>query len=465
MHKLINKYLNIWIVILILILSFLWQKTEFYEEVSIDQYKQDYLQACKLIADNYIYLETKLGISRTDFYQQCVSYADIVDWRSGKPQFVQEIRKLRSKFSDGHFDWILDNKLASNATCFLGFVMTVGKNGNFYVGKIYNTFDTDLAPGDQIISWNGIDINVVIDQFSNLIPQSTKLSSMEVAVRRLTIEYSWQPLRDKLEPVRLIYITPDGQTKEQLLTWRKCNVSTKIQDMNDSSKVFLTNAPVPSLEEIPSDVQYTDPALLYYFRTIAGQKVAILHVRKFSLWDTKDLDSTFAKILAEHPEVLVIDLKDSAGGDLGNIVYLSSILNIQKDYCVYEETLDVKTGDRYSRIANLSKDVAETHNLNFKNTWRGTTILRINSICGSCCDNFARWFQLNNRGRIIGLPSAGRFGGYDAYSLKNTKTEIDFPFMDIFPFNDKSLEGIGVKPDDITDDTLDSALEKLIENK
>lgn len=460
MKKLINKFLIIGSLILIL----LGQKTAFCEQVPMDQYKQDYLQACKLIANKYIYLEQKLGISRTNFYQQCITYADGVDWAPGKSQFVREIRKLRSKFNDGHFNWELDNQLASDSSYFLGFIMIMGKDGNVYVGRIYNTFGTDLAPGDQILSWNGKDIHDEIDQFSNLIPQSTKLSSKEVATRRLTTEYSWQPLRDNLEPVRLIYIKPDGQIKEQLLTWQKYDTSIKIQYVHDDSKLFLTNNSFPSLEEIPSDVQYIHSSLLYFFRTIAGQKVAVLHVRQFYNWDTNDLDSTFEKILAGHPEILVIDLKDSAGGQTKNMIALSSILNIQKDFRVYKETIAVKTGNKHSRMINFSEEVAESYDLDFKNIWRGKTILRINSICGSCGDQFTRWFQLNKRGQIIGVPSAGRWGDCNTYTLKNTKTKIDFPFGNEYSSEDKSMEGTGVNPDDVTDDTLDSALEKLIGN-
>jgi len=36
--------------------------------------------------------------------------------------------------------------------------------------------------------------------------------------------------------------------------------------------------------------------------------------------------------------------------------------------------------------------------------------------------------------------------------------------MEVYSSKDKSLEGIGVKPDYVTDDTLDSALQKVIAN-
>ena len=73
-------------------------------------YKQDYMEACNLISKKYIYLESKLNKSREEFLKECKDYSDTVVWKNDKAQFIEEIRKLRSKFADGHFDWKLDRE-------------------------------------------------------------------------------------------------------------------------------------------------------------------------------------------------------------------------------------------------------------------------------------------------------------------------------------------------------------------
>ena len=47
--------------------------------ITPNMYKQDYLQACKLISNEYIYLEQQLGITREQFYEQNVAYGESVD--------------------------------------------------------------------------------------------------------------------------------------------------------------------------------------------------------------------------------------------------------------------------------------------------------------------------------------------------------------------------------------------------
>ncbi|SKC79128.1 S41 family peptidase [Maledivibacter halophilus] len=424
-------------------------------------YKEDYLEAVKLIADNYIYLERKLDKSRKDFLNESIEYANSLDWSGGEKQFIFEIRKLLSKLPDGHVIWSLDKELyPRDGGMFLGLIMTVGKDNKVYVGKIYDEYIDSISEGYEIVKIDGKEAIEEIKSFSDIIPSSTSYGSMELAARNFSIEYPNMPIRDELKDVKIEYKDEKGNIKETILKWKECHATTNFEKYEENNLVLLTNGIKPSLEEIPKDVQYKNPDLLYYFRTINSKKAAILHPRDFNNWNQNDLDLTFKEILNNEPDILILDLKDTAGGAFDQVLFLSHIIGINKEFKFFYDYIDSETKMRTSGIGDFN---FISDKIDFENVWNGNVILRINSICASGSDFFPRWFQINKRGKIIGMPTTGAGGGTDVFTLKNTKTQIYIPLRErIILGDDKPLEGNSIMPDDFEDGSLMEILEKTI---
>lgn len=420
-------------------------------------YKQDYMEACELISKKYIYLESKLNRSREEFLKECKDYSDTINWGNDKTQFIEEIRKLRSKFADGHFDWKLDRENWINEQGkYLGFTLTIGADNKVYVGKVYPYFTDKISAGDEVVKWNGEDIKKEIESVSGLIPQSTKHASYELAARQLTIEYPNKPLRNELKPVTVIFRNKkDGFQSEVEFEWQNCSATAqwdKFVEGSDSNMILLTCGMIPSLEDLPADSKYVHPYLPFYTRKTPAGKFVILHPRSFSEWTVDDLDKTFKQILENSPDALLIDLKDSAGGFFDQVLYLSHALNIDKSFSFSYDMIEPKTDKRVIGIDNFDNI---SDNIKLNNIWKGKVIFRINSVTVSAGDFFSRWMQLYDRGLIIGRPSAGAGGGTNDFELHNTKTILSIPMRDRkIEKDDKGIEGNSVMPDKIYDGEL-----------
>lgn len=414
-------------------------------------YKQDYIQACEIIANQYIYLEEKLHMSSEEFLNMMKNHEESIIWTGEKKQFISEIRELLAKFPDGHMEWSIDRSMfINNKGMGLGIVLTVDKDEKIIIGKVLEHLSEDIKEGDEVIEINGNPPIEEIMSFSKINPQSTKAANMEVGARRYTVEYPIMPLRDELNDVILKIKKQDESIKEVVLSWRECPMTMTIN--GPENELLLTKNFKPSLEELPKDMNYKNNSLIYYFREINNKNIAILHPRDFANWNQEDLRYVFKEILKKSPDLLVLDLKDTAGGYLDQVLYLSHALGITKEFKYTLNTIDKDTHKPTSTNENLN-NIEEKIQIN--NLYTGPVILRINSICASGSDYFPRWFQLNDRGKIVGMPTGGAGGGTNQFKLTNTKTTISVPLRDRILIDDiKSIEGNSVIPDIIDDRNL-----------
>ncbi|MCT4593061.1 MAG: S41 family peptidase [Anaeromicrobium sp.] len=422
----------------------------------VNEYKEDYKEACTLLAKNYIYLEEKLNVSRDEFLKECIDHAETVDWSSGKETFVSEIRKLMAKFKDGHIYWQLEKELwPYEKGRFLGVVLTLNKDDKIYVGKAYKGFTDELSIGDEILTWNGKVIKEEIKRMGRIIPASTKASTNEKVARRLTLEIPFQPLRENFDPVKITYRNKEGKIKETTLTWKDCSATitvNKIKKSKNPHMLLLTKGMQASLEDIPDDARYIHPSLIFYTRKINATKYVILHPRDFYQWEIEDLKKTFELIEEENPDVLVIDLKDTAGGNFNQVLYLAHVLNVEKPFDFQYDFIDKETGERTTGVDDFDFISKKIH---YQKNWDKKLFIRINPMVASGGDYFTRWMQLNRRGVLFGLPTAGAGGGTDYFELKNTKTIIHIPLRDRkLLMDDKGIEGNSVMPDYIFDGEL-----------
>ena len=432
-----------------------------------EHYRQDLLQACTLIANNYIYLEDKLNISRNDFQQECLQWVQEMSFSTNPKQvFIHGIRQLRSRFADGHFDWQLDKSLLDlaqiGATSYrtLGLVLTT-QGDKLVVAKVYPEDGLDeIQAGDQIVTWNGRDAQNALTHMCQFAPQSTAASSLEVAARNLTLHTFKTPYRDQLSPVSCSYQNRDGDIRQLTLSWKSRDLTVSRWR---SDKILLTRNLWLSLEELPATSDSLSNSLPFYVLDVETHRIVVLHPRDFMSWNASDLERTMHRILQEQPDYVLIDLKDTAGGGFQSVLALAHALDVRQQFAFLYHGIDPETGIELHEQQNFDWIARDIH---IQNVWQGKVLFRTNALCGSGCDFFIRWMQLQGRGDILGTPTAGRGGGTNDFYLSHTQTRLSFPVRDRILVGDShSLEEHPVLPDVFCEKQLHSCLKQYFQHK
>jgi hypothetical protein len=429
--------------IVLAIAPFVWSRVSARQREA-QAFKEDYVLACNLIASRYVYLEQKLGVPRKQFVTEHMRHAEEVHWLGGERVFRREMMALRALFPDGHFDisWRQPGTSATGAR-FLGFVLTAGKSGTLRVARVYPDLKDKLHVGDEILTWNGRPVEEALLEIERELPCSTPAATREIAARMLTLDLPWQPLREAYPPVRITFRScQGGETRALEVPWEQKRFVIDVLKQDEHDAVTCTPNAVPSTECIPPDATFLTKGLLYYQRVIQGKRFFIIHPRAFHAWGAGQIDDLLHLLAQEHPEALVIDLHDSAGGDSQNCALLLKAVN----------ALD---GDF------LKGEIKPTDTL-VSRPWSGKVLLRTNSMTGSCGDLFARQMRLTGRGLLFGTPTAGRGGGYDTFPLPRTGTALSFPIGDChLGKRQESVEGHSVMPEFLCD-MFDGSIEEQI---
>lgn len=434
-------------------------------EIGQAQY-EDYIQACQLFSTRYIYLEDKLGCSRDSFLKNQMDYAQQLTWTGDKNQFRDELIHLASMFNDGHVGLFFVGDYRQAQTVTLGFIPTKTLDDKYMIQYVDEKIADLINVGDEIISWNGKPISDEVTRLSLIRPNSTTASSLEHAARRLAIDYAFDPLRSQYSPVNLVIQTPDHHVSQLTLDWYSCGGYTDYNESNSDNELplfLMTHSLIPSLEDIPDDVNYTNEELMYYFRTSHDHPIAVLHPRSFYHWTQEDLDQVMANILENNPDLLIIDLKDTSGGYFDQVIYLSHALNVTDPFEFEYDVIDAETGIRSQGTDSFS-EIEDT--ITLSHVWKGKVLFRINSIVQSGGDYFTRWMQLNNednRFLFIGQDTSGAGGGSDSFTLNHTQTQLNLPLRDRKIKSDsQSIEGHAVNPDIPFDQSIDVLIQDEI---
>ena len=231
--------------------------------------KRDYIEACTLIAQNYIYLEPKLNVSREQFLADHLKHADEVNWNNNKTIFIKEMQNLRMLFPDGHFGIEFSNTVSPiRKGKFLGFTCSLSDYGNVYVGRIYPFFSSVLSKGDIILEWNDISIHTEIERLAELDPQSTDFASLEKAARLLTLDYPFYPLRSDYDPVKIKYLEKDsGKIRECTFIWADGSATTDWKNVSEN-EILVNPSGIPSLETLPTDSLWVNDRLVLLYKEI-----------------------------------------------------------------------------------------------------------------------------------------------------------------------------------------------------
>jgi C-terminal processing protease CtpA/Prc len=173
-------------------------------------------------------------------------------------------------------------------------------------------------------------------------------------------------------------------------------------------------------------------------RWVEMDNVMIWKMPEFDLPDA-EVDRIFG--IARKHKSLVLDLRGNPGGTVETLIRM--VEN------VFDH--DVKIGDLIGR-EKLKPQMARS---SVRNVFSGKLIVLIDSDSASAAEMFARVIQLEHRGTVIGDHSSGSVMDARGYTLAlGTDKKIYYAFSitdaDIVMSDGKSLEHVGVTPDEIS---------------
>jgi len=265
-----------------------------------------------------------------------------------------------------------------------------------------------IKPGDELMGVNGY--------------ATTKKNFLKV-------EYFFNLLRPQ-PSLRLVLRDGPSQERE-----RTIDVATKLSTLDDLVKDRAHSLGGRDAFRLARSqdavVLITHPKMVEL-----GDELMILQLRAFILSD-REIDSIIGK--ARKHKALIVDLRGSGGG---NAAVFSQLLGR-----MFPKT--VKIGELVRRDGRSSLEAK-----GYGDRFDGKIIVLIDSASASGAELFARAIQIEKRGVVIGDVSSGR-----------VKESVFYPFLphpgvissqgayistaDIVMTDGASLEGAGVKPDEV----------------
>ena len=165
-----------------------------------------------------------------------------------------------------------------------------------------------------------------------------------------------------------------------------------------------------------------------------------LLIWKMNEFDLEDVQVDGAMERARKHEALILDLRGNGGGWMTTITRLASNLFDR----------DVKIGDVVSR-KKTKPEIAKTRG---DKAFKGKLIVLVDSRSASASEVLTRVIQLEKRGTVIGDQTAGAVMGSMGFSDKIGMGAAivygaSITVSDLIMVDGKSLEGAGVRPDEV----------------
>ena len=177
---------------------------------------------------------------------------------------------------------------------------------------------------------------------------------------------------------------------------------------------------------------------IYRNRTAAlGDELIIWKMPQFTISE-EEVDAMMGKVRGR--KALILDLRGNGGG------YVRTLLRLVGHFIDH----DVKVADVKGR-KEMKPQIAKTRG---DNIFKGQLVVLVDSESGSASELFARVMQLEKRGTVIGDRSAGavmmsRHYGHDRGMDIKIFFGSSVTNADLIMADGKSLENVGVTPDEI----------------
>ena len=241
------------------------------------------------------------------------------------------------------------------------------------------------------------------------------------------ILYTYQALRPK-PGVRMVVIKPNGQ-EQQLDVLAKVTQGKRVKDISGGGSGA-------DLIDLIREQENENRLHRHQYYEL-GEELLIWKMPGFDLDDAK-VDDMVSK--ARKRKALILDMRGNGGG------YETTLLRMVSNFF----DRDIKLGD-IQRRKESKPLLAKTRG---QNAFTGKLIVLIDSRSGSAAELFARVVQLEKRGVVIGDVSAGAVMRSKPYDHEVGIDVVAFygasiTDADIIMSDGKSLEHVGVKPDQL----------------
>jgi C-terminal processing protease CtpA/Prc len=357
-------------------------------------------------------------------------------------------------------------------------------NGHVFITANYSS-DTSIKTGDEILSIDGIPINIKMAEVCDFLSgEGKEIKSTLIDMVTFPRIYWW--IYGNANQYRV-------QTKH-----KKENIkSTIIKSLqaSDYEKLASRNKPVFSLNrefKFIGAIAYLHPGIFINNQSSGNtSEQQTFETNEFISF----IDSSFREIHKTKPQNLIIDLRGNPGGDNAfsdpMIAYFATkpflfcsefnvkTSNITKQF--WKDVKDSSLQDIKNQI--LTKKDGETFKVSFQNypprtdsfRFKGKVFVLVDRYSYSNTVSVAAIVQDYSFGEIIGEPTtdvASSYGATHQFMLPNSQVEVSYPKAFIVrPNGNRKLEG--VTPDVIaydnifteTDEILDFTLKYIIERK
>lgn len=218
-------------------------------------------------------------------------------------------------------------------------------------------------------------------------------------------------------------------------------------------KLLSPGSEAPRDIEVLSEMKRAPRAITFqtYFRLFddfyepENDKHRIFTVDGISIWKMPGFDFDDAQVdelidRVKNSRALILDLRGNGGGYIKTLERLTGFF-IDKD----TKIADLKGRKSMDPITAKSRG---------KDTYNGKLVVLVDAGSGSASEIFARFVQLQNRGKVFGDVSAGAVMQSRSYDEQVGSDSI-VPFgvsvtnADVIMSDSKSLEHVGVQPDEV----------------
>ncbi len=254
----------------------------------------------------------------------------------------------------------------------------------------------------------------------------------------------YEPTRDNLWKIYYYYYSLRPQTRVSITVESTRGGERTVEVITRSHKRTLVNSGGWIIDKNPIDVTADDgtgPSPQYFN---FGDDLIICRLPSFRM-DEKAVDEVIKRITGH--KTVVLDLRGNPGG---------RVLALRR-FAGYFFDREVKLGD-FKMRNDTKEEKIKPHK---KNNFAGSLIVLIDSRSASGAELFARLVQLEKRGLVVGDRSSGRVMQSLRYNL-NLKTSsgpllygLSVTNADIIMSDGKSLERVGVVPDELLLPTAD----------
>jgi C-terminal processing protease CtpA/Prc len=238
------------------------------------------------------------------------------------------------------------------------------------------------------------------------------------------MNYFYYALRP--QPGMKLAVQSPGAAPRQLEVVAKITKKSKLLDFNSNVDIWR------EIREAEKEARLTRHR---YYRL--GEEALVWQMPQFDL-DDRDVDKLVGE--ARGRKALVLDLRGNGGGRVDTLERLISN--------VFDRDITVATVKGRDKTEPL---VAKTRG---GDAFKGKLVVLIDSRSGSASEIFARVVQLEKRGTVIGDRSAGavmrsRFHPHGYGSGTSVFYSVSVTDADMVMADGKSLEGVGVAPDEL----------------